>query len=89
MGLGAVLNARADRIRAAPTYREPFKPRRCLVPASGWYEWQKISAKVKRPHHFKPKGEPFAFAGVYDVWKGDGGRAINNRPELMERVGLL
>jgi putative SOS response-associated peptidase YedK len=53
--------------------REPFKTRRCLVPASSWYEWQKISAKAKPPYHFKPKAEPFALAGVYDVWQGDGG----------------
>ena len=46
--------------------------------ASGCYEWQKISSKAKRPYHFKPKTEPFAFAGVYDVWKGDGGRAITS-----------
>jgi hypothetical protein len=48
-----------------------------LVPASG-VEWQKISAKAKRPYHFRPKAEPFAFAGIYDVWKGDGGRAITS-----------
>ena len=37
----STINARDDRIQTAPTYREPFKKRRCLVPASGWYEWQK------------------------------------------------
>lgn len=69
-------STRADRSRMAPTYRDPFRSRRCLVPASGWYEWQKIDAKRKRPYHMLPKASPFAFAGVYDVWKGDGGRAI-------------
>jgi putative SOS response-associated peptidase YedK len=49
-----------------------------LVPATGWYEWQKIDAKRKRPYHFKPKAEPFTLAGVYDVWKGDGGKAITS-----------
>jgi len=34
-----------------------------------WYEWQEIDAKHKRPYHFQPKGEPFAFGAVYDVWK--------------------
>ena|SRR5260370_28829024 len=52
--------------------------RRCLVPATGWYEWQKINAKTKRPYHFKPKAEPFAFAGVYDVWKADGKSSITS-----------
>jgi putative SOS response-associated peptidase YedK len=59
-------------VQTAPTYREPFKKRRCLVPASGWYEWKKIGAKTKKPHHFQPAAKPFAFAGVWDVWKGDG-----------------
>lgn len=68
----STINARDDRIQTAPTYREPFKKRRCLVPATGWYEWQKIDAKTKRPHHFQPVAKPIAFAGVWDVWKGDG-----------------
>jgi putative SOS response-associated peptidase YedK len=74
----STINARADRIQTAPTYREPFKKRRCLVPATGWYEWQKIDAKTKRPYHFAPKAMPFAFGGVYDVWKGDGKAPITS-----------
>jgi putative SOS response-associated peptidase YedK len=74
----ATINARSDRIQTAPTYREPFKQRRCIVPTSGWYEWQKTSAKTKKPFHFRPKATPFAFGGVYDVWKGDGGMAITS-----------
>jgi putative SOS response-associated peptidase YedK len=74
----ATINARSDRIQTAPTYREPFKKRRCLVPTTGWYEWQKTSAKTKKPFHFQPKTAPFAFAGVYDVWKGDGRMAITS-----------
>ena len=45
---------------------------------SGWYEWQKTGAKTKKPFHFQPKATPFAFGGVYDVWKGDGGMAITS-----------
>jgi putative SOS response-associated peptidase YedK len=79
----ATINARADRVQAAPTYREPFRKRRCLVPASGWYEWQKISPAnsrkgAKKPHHFQPTAQPFAFGGVYDVWRGDGGKVITS-----------
>ena len=44
----STINARDDRIQTAPTYREPFKKRRCLVPASGWYEWQKIDTQRRR-----------------------------------------
>src|SRR5438105_4804207 len=74
----STINARAERIETAPSYREPFKHRRCLVPASGWYEWQKIGAKKKKPFHFQPKTPPFAFAGVYDIWQADGGPAITS-----------
>jgi putative SOS response-associated peptidase YedK len=48
------------------------------VPATGWYEWQKLDAKKKRPIHMCAKATPFALAGVYDVWKGDGGKAITS-----------
>jgi len=34
-----------------PAFREPFKSRRCLVPANGFYEWQKLDAKTKQPFH--------------------------------------
>jgi len=73
----STINARAETIQTAASYREPFKQRRCLVPATGWYEWQKLDAKRKQPFHFKPKHEPFALAGVYDVWKG-GGQVITS-----------
>ena len=76
--LYSTINARSDRIATAPTYREPFKQRRCIVPTTGWYEWQKINAKTKKPFHFKPKAEPFAFAGVYDVWNADGKSSITS-----------
>jgi putative SOS response-associated peptidase YedK len=74
----STINARDDRIQTAPTYREPFKKRRCLVPASGWYEWQKVTPKAKRPFHFQPMAKPFAFAGVYDIWRADGKSAITS-----------
>ncbi len=71
-------NARSERIQAAPTYREAFKSKRCLVPATGWYEWQGSTAKTKKPFHFQPKAAPFAFGGVYDVWNGDGKSTITS-----------
>jgi putative SOS response-associated peptidase YedK len=48
------------------------------VPASGWYEWQKIDAKTKKPHHFQPMAKPFALADVRDVWKGDNKESITS-----------
>lgn len=74
----STINARSDRIQTAATYREPFKKRRCLVPATGWYEWMKTGPKTRQPFHFQPAARPFAFAGVYDIWKGDGGKAVTS-----------
>ena len=75
----STINARAETIQTAPTYREPFKTRRCLVPATGWYEWQDMGkGKKKKPIHMQPKSAPFAFAGVWDVWKGDGGAGLTS-----------
>ena len=74
----STINARAETIQTAASYREPFKKRRCVVPATGWYEWQKINTKTKKPHHFRLKDHIFGFAGVYDVWNGDGGKSITS-----------
>jgi putative SOS response-associated peptidase YedK len=38
-----------------------MRKRRCIIPTTGWYEWQKIGAKTKKPFHFKPEARPFAF----------------------------
>lgn len=70
----STINARAESIRTSPTWREPFKKRRCLVPASGFYEWQKIDAKTKKPFAITlTDSSLFAFAGLWDAWKDPAG----------------
>jgi putative SOS response-associated peptidase YedK len=50
-------------------FREAFKRRRCLVPADGFYEWQKIDAKTKQPYAIAlADGSPLAFAGLWERW---------------------
>ncbi|HXC76967.1 MAG TPA: SOS response-associated peptidase [Candidatus Acidoferrum sp.] len=62
------INARAETASEKPLYRTPFKKRRCLVPASGFYEWQ-ARAGFKQPYLFTLNGrETFNFAGLYDIW---------------------
>jgi putative SOS response-associated peptidase YedK len=59
----------------APAFREPFKRRRCLVPADAFYEWQKLDAKHKQPFAIAlSSGEPYGFAGVWDRWKDPASR---------------
>jgi putative SOS response-associated peptidase YedK len=66
----STINARAETVATSPTYREPFKKRRCLVPASGFYEWRRLDPKTKQPFAFDlVNGSMMAFAGLWDAWK--------------------
>ena len=60
------INARAETVHKLPLFREAFAKRRCLIPATGSYEWQKRE-DGKQPYRFRRKDlEPFAFAGVWE-----------------------
>lgn len=66
----AVINARAETIRTKPYFRKSFQRQRCIIPADGFYEWEK-GGKAKVPYFFHRKDDkPFAFAGVYDQLPG-------------------
>lgn len=66
----STINARAESLTTSPTFREAMKRRRCLVPATGFYEWQKIGNKTRQPWTIElANGELFAFAGLWDRWK--------------------
>jgi len=63
------INARAETVATAPSYRAAFKARRCLVPTSGFYEWQKTPGG-KQPYLIGfEDGRPFSFAGLWESWK--------------------
>src|SRR5258708_1112364 len=69
------INAKAEALMTSAMWRLPFTPRRCLVPADGFYEWKKLDAKTKQPYAFAMKsGDPFAFAGVWTRWKERDGK---------------
>jgi len=60
------INARAETVHKLPLFREAFAKRRCLIPATGFYEWQKRE-DGKQPYRFRRKDlEPFAFAGIWE-----------------------
>ena len=62
----STINARSETITTAPTWREPFKKRRCLVPVSSFYEWPKEGKPPKQPYAFElSNGSTFALAGLW------------------------
>jgi putative SOS response-associated peptidase YedK len=73
-----MINGRSETAASKPPFREPFKQRRCLIPADGFYEWKKL-ANGKQPYCFQLIDEAvFAFAGIWDRWKNSDGRVIES-----------
>ncbi len=69
-----MINARSETVAEKPSFRAPFKRRRCIIPASGFYEWQK-TADGKQPIYIHPTDDTtFALAGLWESWHSpDGG----------------
>ncbi|MGB9031306.1 MAG: SOS response-associated peptidase [Acidobacteriaceae bacterium] len=66
----STINAKAETLMSKPMWRVPFSKRRCLVPADGFYEWEKTGTKMKQPWAFAlGSGELLAFAGLWERWK--------------------
>lgn len=67
-----IINARADTIAAKPAFRDAVRNRRCIVPASGFYEWETVEGR-KLPWYFtRWDGAPMALAGIWQRWERDG-----------------
>jgi putative SOS response-associated peptidase YedK len=63
-----LVNARSETVRTAPSFRDAFSHRRCLVPADGFYEWRREGDR-KVPHWFHPRdGRVVSFAGIWERW---------------------
>jgi len=75
-----LINARAETVNEKPAFRSAFRQRRCLVLADGFYEWQQQEdKKQKQPFYFRlSDGQPFAFAGLWEHWKGADGEEIES-----------
>jgi putative SOS response-associated peptidase YedK len=63
------INARSEGIENKPVYRKPFRTQRCLIPSTGFFEWDKAETP-SQPYFFTIKNNPiFSMAGLYDIWK--------------------
>ena len=85
------INARTETVHEKPTFRSAFKSRRCLIPATGYYEWATELGKYesKQPFyiHSESPEKTLAFAGIYDRWVDQSGEifesaAIITRPAV-------
>ncbi|MBE2272409.1 MAG: SOS response-associated peptidase [Anaerolinea sp.] len=71
-----MINARSETAAEKPSFRTPFKRRRCLIPASGFYEWQqREGGKAPMFIHLKDR-EVFGFAGLWDMWRSPDGKEL-------------
>lgn len=71
------INAKVETVAEKPFYHDAFKTRRCLVPADGWYEWQKTQ-DGKQPYRIHQNNQPFAFAGLWEYWEGEGAEPFHS-----------
>jgi putative SOS response-associated peptidase YedK len=73
-----LVNARLESLADKPAFREALTRRRCLIPASGFYEWADAGPRAKRkPHFVRTPDEPLlAFAGLWERWRGADGTPL-------------
>src|ERR1051326_353083 len=83
------INARSETAASSPAFREAFARRRCLVPASGFYEWKAGAGRRKTRYSIRLKGEPIlCFAGLWEVW-GEGADRFESATILTTRPNEL
>ncbi|MDF0599164.1 SOS response-associated peptidase [Psychromarinibacter sp. C21-152] len=85
-----LINARAETVAEKPAFRAACRTRRCLVPASGFYEWTKDDEGVRYPWYIThADGTPLVFAGVWQVWERGGERLVTCAIVTTEAKGVM
>ncbi len=74
-----LVNARVETMAEKPAFRDALKHGRCIVPASGYYEWHTNPDKSKQPYYITRQDDrPLALAGLYATWMGPNGEEIDS-----------
>lgn len=73
-----IINARMETIQVKPSFRGGLQHHRCLIPASGYYEWRTGPKGKKQPYYISSQdGAPMLFAGIYSNWMGASGEEVD------------
>jgi putative SOS response-associated peptidase YedK len=73
-----MINARAETLTEKPSFKGLLRAKRCLIVADGFYEWKQENGSKIPMYMTLKSGEPFAFAGLWDLWKSPGGEHIRS-----------
>lgn len=73
------LNARSETVGEKPSFREPIRYRRCLIPADGFFEWKTLENGKKQPYLIRNKNRQLlTFAGIWDRWLAPSGKFVDS-----------
>lgn len=73
-----LINARSETVTEKASFRAAFKRRRCLIPASGFYEWQRLGSKKQPVYIRSSEDAPLALAGLWETWHAADGSVIDS-----------
>jgi putative SOS response-associated peptidase YedK len=85
-----MINARAEGVAEKPAFRTAFQSMRCLIVADGFYEWRTGPTGAKEAFHITRRdGEPFAFAGLWSIWRPREGRGDPGAPDELRSCAIV
>ncbi len=74
-----MINARSETLSEKPSFRKAFRERRCLVVATGFYEWRRGADGKKQAMYIRrPDARPFGFAGLWERWRSPSGTVVHS-----------
>ena len=80
-----MINARGETVAEKPSFRHSFAKKRCLIPADGFFEWEKLASGKKQPWWIRMKDEePFAMAGLWETWTSKNNPAVTHEGDTQE-----